>query len=205
MYFRDAEGIVEQVEHAGDDVADKIRTTKADRNSNDAQAGDHRADFEADRRQRHQHRDSNHDDEQDIAENRQQCAHARPPPRLVGVRLTEILGLGEFAVDRRLCCLPQQVGGVEEDDGSAERAVDKVVNSVSSLPSTCTLKAPAPGEDRCGADDQQRPQTALEAYLDDAWQTITNPQRTGRLKEVPDRAPDREVGEGYSDDNQTLT
>src|SRR4029077_8413661 len=38
--FADAERIVEQVEHAGDDIADKILTTKADRDSDDAQTGD---------------------------------------------------------------------------------------------------------------------------------------------------------------------
>ncbi len=50
----DPESIVEQVEHAGDDVADKILRTKADRDAEDAQTGNQRADFEAHRRQGHQ-------------------------------------------------------------------------------------------------------------------------------------------------------
>jgi hypothetical protein len=66
---------VEQVELAGDDVPDKILATKADRHSNDAQTSHQRADFEAHRRQRHQHGDGDHDDEENIAENRQQYAH----------------------------------------------------------------------------------------------------------------------------------
>jgi hypothetical protein len=92
--FADPKGVVEQVEHASDDIADKILTTKADRNPDNTQTGDQRADFEAHRRQRHQRGDGDDHDEQNIAENRQQRTQPRPPPRLVGVRLTQVLGLG---------------------------------------------------------------------------------------------------------------
>ena len=75
-------------------------------------------------------------------------------------------------------------------------------NSVSSLREDARVDAPAPGEHRCRTDDQQRPQTALEAYRDDAWRTVTNLRRTGRLKQVLDRAPDHAVGERQGDDDQ---
>ena len=87
------------------------------------------------------------------------------------------------ACDRSPSLSPPQEVGDEEDDGGAQRAVDESGEQRVLLAKDVRVKAPAPREHRCGADDQQRPQTTLEAYLDDAWQTITNLRRTRRLKE----------------------
>ena len=83
----DPEGVVEEVEHAGDDIADKGLRAKADCDTKDACTGDQRPDLDAHRRQRHQRCDRDNNDKQDIAENRQERAQPGPPSRLVGVRL----------------------------------------------------------------------------------------------------------------------
>ena len=64
------------------------------------------------------------------------------------------------------------------------------------------VNAPGPGENRCGADDQERPETALEAYLNNAWRTITNLQRTWPLKQVLDHAPGDSVSQRQGDNDE---
>ena len=58
------------------------------------------------------------------------------------------------------------------------------------------VDAPAPGEQCRSTDDQERPHTTLEAHGDDAGRTITNLRRTGRPKQVLDRAPDHALASG---------
>jgi hypothetical protein len=70
-WFADAEGVVEQVEHAGDVVPDKGLRAKADRHPDDARTGDQRADLDPQLRQRHHRGDRNDYNKQHIAENRQ--------------------------------------------------------------------------------------------------------------------------------------
>ena len=52
----DPEGVVEQVEHAADDVLDQRLRAEADGDADDAGAGDQRPDLDAQRGERHQHR-----------------------------------------------------------------------------------------------------------------------------------------------------
>jgi predicted phage terminase large subunit-like protein len=57
--FADPERVVDQIEHAGDDVAGEGLRTETDRDADDPRTGDQRGDLHAHRRQRHQHGDGN--------------------------------------------------------------------------------------------------------------------------------------------------
>jgi hypothetical protein len=179
----DAERIVEQVEHAGDDVADKILRAKPDGDAEDAETRDQRADLDAHCRQHHQRGDCNNDDEQNIAENRQQRAQPGSPSRLVGVRRTEVGVLGELAIDRRLRCVPYQIGDEKDDDGT-QRAVNKTGErrvlpgdaSTTGFSRCCGGSAQRPhrlsgarhsgGSDhRCGGDDDRSYDPCICRYL----------------------------------------
>src|SRR5439155_11485448 len=181
----DPEGVIHQIEHAGDDVADKGLRAKADRDANDAQTGDQRADLDAHRRQRHQRGDSDDDDKQNIAKNRQQRSQARLPARLVGVRQAELGALSEFAIDRRFDRMPQKVGD-EQDDDSAQHAMgDPADHRV--LPCEAVhVHAPAPGEHSDRTDYQKRPQAAPQRDGEDAGRTYRRLDRTRGKQQVLD-------------------
>src|SRR5215472_15113793 len=68
--FADPEGVVHQIEHAGDHIAGESLRAKADCDTDDARAGNERTDLNPQRRQRHHRADGDDDDEQDIAKNR---------------------------------------------------------------------------------------------------------------------------------------
>ena len=159
--FADPEGVVEQIEHAGNDVANEGLGAKADRDAEDAQTGDQRSDLDAQRRQRHHHRKYDDDDEQDVAKDRQQGAQPRPPPRLVGVRLAKIGAFGELAIDRRLHGVPQEIGDEQDDDG-AQHAIGEAGEQCLLRVEVGEIDTPAPGEYRNRTEDQGRPDTALD-------------------------------------------
>ena len=96
----DAERIVEQEEHARDDVLDQGLRAEADRDADHAGAGDQRPDLDAERGERHQHRHHRQHREQHVAGDRQQRAHPRPavhaPPACVR---RGALGVSQLAVD----------------------------------------------------------------------------------------------------------
>ena len=110
----DPEGVVEEIEHAGDDVANERLGAEADRDAEDAQTGDQRSDLDTHCRERHYRRKYDDYDEQHIAEDGKERMKARPPSRLIGIRLTEVLDLGELAIDCRLRRMPQDVGDEEQ-------------------------------------------------------------------------------------------
>ena len=89
--------------------------------------------------------------------------------------------------------MPQDVGDEDDDDG-AQYAMDEAGERRVLPGDVHEVDTPAPGEYRGRADDQERPHTALEAHRDDAGWTITDLRRCGRLKQVPDGAPDHAVG-----------
>src|SRR5947207_14354247 len=95
----DPEGVVEEIEHAGDDVANERLAAEADRDAEDAQTGDQRSDLDAHCRERHYRRKYDDYDEQHIAEDGKERMEPRPPSRFIGIRLTEVLDLGELAID----------------------------------------------------------------------------------------------------------
>ena len=136
----DAEGVVEQVEHAADDVLDQRLRAEADGDADHAGAGDQRSDLDAERRERHQRRHGDQGDEEDVAQDRQQRAQPRPAPRLLGVRLARGLRLRELAVDHGLQHMPGEVGEQHDHDraeGAAHETGDQVSLAVSATRSTC--------------------------------------------------------------------
>src|ERR1700730_2619566 len=199
----DPEGVVHQIEHAGDDIADKGLRAKTDRDPDDAQPGDQRPDLDAHRRQRHQHGDSDDDDKQDIAKNRQQCPQPRLPARFVGIRQAELGALGKLAIDRRFYRVPQEVCDEKDDDRTQHAMGDPTDHRVSPR-EAIHVHAPAPAEHSSRADDQQRPQAALQADREDAGRCLNRLTRAGRSQEMFDRAPghdDRER-QGYGDQDE---
>src|SRR5215471_4668458 len=106
----DTERVVEQIEHAGDDIANKGLCAKTDRDTDDARAGNQWSDLHAHFRQRHHHSDRDDQKEQDVAKDRKEGMEPSSPPRLLGVRLTQVSSLDKLAIDRRFHGLPQDVG-----------------------------------------------------------------------------------------------
>src|SRR6202011_279092 len=197
----DPEGVIHQIEHAGDDVADKGLRAKADRNPDDAQTGDQRADLDAHRRQRHQRGDSDDDDEQNIAKNRQQCPQPRLPARLVGVRQAKDDALGEVAIDRRFDRMPQKVGDEQYDDSAQHAMGDPGKRGV--LPGEVhDVDTPAPAEHGDRTDDHQRPDAALEDDREDVGGTLSRLARAGRPQQMLDRAAGDGDGKRQGDDHQ---
>ena len=125
----------------------------------------------------------------------------RPPPRLVSVRLTELLDLGELAVDRGFCCMPQDVGEEDDDDG-AQHAMDEAGEFCIACGKVPEVDTPAPGEHRSRANDHQRPQAALEAYRNNAGHIVTDLRRSGRLKQMLDYAPGHAIGQRQGDNDE---
>jgi hypothetical protein len=97
--------------------------------------------------------------------------------------------------------MPQNVGD-EDDDNGGQHAVGEAGEPRVVSGEIHEVDTPAPGEYRCGTDDQQRPQTALEAYHNDAGRILSNLQRTGWLKQVLDCAPDHAVGQRQGDNDE---
>ena len=60
----DPERVVEQIEHAGDDIANQRLRAKADRDTENARTSDQRSDLDAHCRERHHCREYKDDDEQ---------------------------------------------------------------------------------------------------------------------------------------------
>src|SRR6516165_200227 len=186
--FADPESIVHQIEHAGDNIAGEGLRAEPDRDTDDARTGNQRTDLNAQRRQRHHRGDDDDSDKQDVAKNRQQGAQARPPPRFVGVRLTSIGGLGELTIDRRFRGLPEKVGNQHDDDG-AQHAVSDAADPCLLVVEVGEVDAPAPRQHRDRTDDQQRPNTALDAYGKHTRRAYGGLRRTRGAKQIVDRAP----------------
>ena len=74
----------------------------------------------------------------------------------------EVGGLGELAIDRRLHRMPEEVGDEQDDDGAQHAMGDPCERGV--LSGEVNESTPQPQREHCDrADDQKRPDTALEA------------------------------------------
>ncbi|HWX29071.1 MAG TPA: hypothetical protein VNZ53_16730 [Steroidobacteraceae bacterium] len=128
-------------------------------------------------RQHHHRRDEDDDNKQNIAKDRQERAQPRPPSRLFGVWQTRIGAVSELAIDRRFYGVPQEIGA-EQDDNGAQHTMDDPGQPRVLRGEVNDVDTPPPGEHRGRADDQERPDAALEDDGDDAWRPLGDLLRT---------------------------
>src|SRR6516164_5404340 len=197
----DPKSVIEQIEHTSDDVADESLRAKPNRHANDARACDQWSDLHAHYRQRHHHSDGDDQKEQDIAKDRKKGVQPCSSARLVSVWLTQISGLDQLAIDRRLHRVPQDIGA-QQDDDRAQHTVDDL-GKPSVLPSNMDdVDTPAPGEHRHSANDQERSNPSFQADCNDAGRSFGGLGQTGRSEQVLDPALSDAYSERKDDDHR---
>ena len=159
--FADPEGIVEQIEHAADDVPDQSLGTEADGHAHHAGAGDQRADVDAEGGERHHHHHHQQHDEEQVAEDRQQGLHPRLAAPFLALLIARRRGLDDLAVDRRLGELPAEIGH-QHDDHGAEQAAQQPCHDRVAGGQRHQVDVPDMGQEQRAPDDEQRLQPALQ-------------------------------------------
>ncbi len=120
------------------------------------------------RRQGHHHGDDRQHHEEHIAEDRQQRSQPRLPDGRLGSGRGQGLGLAEPPVDQRLDHLPDQVGD-QQDHDAAQRAPQEAGQEGVAAGHLDQVDLPGVGEQKGGADDQERPDAAIEEDRHEAW------------------------------------
>ncbi len=186
----DPERVVEQVEHAADDVLDQRLCAESDGDADDPRTGDERPDLDAKGRQRHQQRHHHENDEQEVAQDRQQRSQPGPAARLLAVGLTRFLHLGDLPIDQCLQRMPSEVGDEHDDDG-VQRAPQQARGERVPHGQRAEVYFPRPGQQQRGADDEQGAQAAGQRCGGDSRRRSPLTHRARRPQEMIDRAPRR--------------
>ena len=163
----DPERVVDQEEHARDDIAHQGLRAEADRQADHAGAGDERADIDAERRQhdhRHHHAERR---EQGVAEQRHQGSQAR---RAGAAALAARLAVGhhvlfrDVAVDGAAQNFPADIGQQQRETDIENRAGHLLADALRR--DVEDVEAPYAGEDHDRDQDDQQAQAAANGKLE---------------------------------------
>ena len=174
----DPEGVVEQVEHARDDVLDQGLRAEADRHPDHASTSDQGPDLHAERGERHQHGHGHQDDEEHVAQDRQERAQPPPAACVLAVGHARLARLDQPAVDPGGQEVPGEVGHQHVDHLLGAPPLDHQPGGVAAPPvldravevgvrhrlgSPAGLQAAVPDEAAAGDGEDPPPETGLVA------------------------------------------